>query len=130
MLKLINRINLNQKYFILNESFIFRDNIKIFSGSANVELAKEICERLGLDLGKSTLKLRTDGELNITINESVRGMDTYIIQPTCNPTNDNLIELFLMISLFKRLSAKKITAVIPYYGYGRAVYIFFLINLG
>jgi len=67
------------------------------------------------------MKLRPDGELNIQINESVRGLDTYIVQPTCNPTNDNLIELLLMISTFKRLSAKRITAVIPYYGYGRAV---------
>ena len=95
--------------------------VKIFSGNGNPELAKEVCARLGLNLGKATTQQFSDGELNIQINESLRGLDAYIIQPTCPPINDNLVELLLMISTMKRTSARKITAIIPYYGYGRAV---------
>jgi len=96
-------------------------NISIFSGSANYQLAEEIAKRLGLNLGKSHIKKFSDGEFNIQLYDSLRGRNGYIIQSTCPPVNDNLIELLLLISTMKRTNAKNITAIIPYYGYGRAV---------
>jgi len=84
-------------------------------------LAQEVAERLGITLGKSELKKFSDGELNIQLYDSIRGRDAYIIQPTCPPVNENLVELLLMISTMKRTSARKITAIIPYYGYARGV---------
>lgn len=84
-------------------------------------MAQEVADRLGIALGKSQIKKFSDGELNIQLYDSIRGRDAYIIQPTCPPVNDNLVELLLLISTMKRTSARKITAVIPYYGYARAV---------
>lgn len=94
--------------------------VLIFSGTSNKELASEVAERLGHQLGDAKISRFADGECNIQIFESIRGKDIYIIQPTCPPVNEYLVELLLMISTFKRTSAKKITAIIPYYGYGRA----------
>lgn len=96
------------------------DNVLIFSGESNRELAQEVATRLGHKLGEAKISRFADGECNIQIYESIRGKDIYIIQPTCPPVNENLVELMLMISTFKRTSASKITAIIPYYGYGRA----------
>lgn len=96
------------------------NDVLIFSGNANYELAKEVAERLGHKVGEAKIARFADGECNIQILESIRGKDIYIIQPTCPPVNENLVELLLMISTFKRTSARKITAIIPYYGYGRA----------
>ena len=92
----------------------------LFSGSANPSLAKDISTHLSKPLSSITLDRFADGECNIQIQESVRGKNVYIIQPTCKPVNDNIMELILTISALKRASAKKIIAVIPYYGYARA----------
>ncbi|MFQ5701687.1 MAG: ribose-phosphate diphosphokinase [Acidobacteriota bacterium] len=94
-------------------------DIKIFSGSANRPLAKSICEYLDLPEGQITLKKFSDGESYCQIMENVRGTDVYVIQPTCPPVNEHLMELLLMIDAFKRASAFRTTAVIPYYGYAR-----------
>ncbi|MBE0528331.1 MAG: ribose-phosphate diphosphokinase, partial [Thermoleophilia bacterium] len=91
----------------------------IFSGTANVELANEIAKYLEMPLSKATINRFSDGEINVQIVESVRGKDVYIIQPTCAPANDNLMELLIMTDALKRSSAKSITAVVPYYGYAR-----------
>jgi len=94
--------------------------MKIFSGRANESLAKEIAASLGTTLGELSIKAFADGEIGIQIQESVRGLDTYIVQPTCPPSvNDALMELFLLISTFRRSAARTITAIIPYYGYAR-----------
>jgi len=93
--------------------------IKIFTGNANKPLAQDIANHLGLKLGKITVNKFADGEVNVIINENVRGKDVYIIQPTSPPVNESLMELLLMISTMRRASAKKITAIIPYYGYAR-----------
>jgi len=94
-------------------------DLKIFSGSASQELAEEIADHLGTKISGSETGKFADGETYVRVNETVRGKDCYIIQSTCPPANDNLMELFLMISTLKRASAKSITAVIPYYGYAR-----------
>lgn len=93
--------------------------MKVFSGSANPELAKEITKRLKKPLGKIELKRFADGEIYANYLEKVRGVDVYIIQPTCSPQNDNLMELLIMIDAAKRASAGRITAVVPYYGYAK-----------
>lgn len=93
--------------------------LKIFCGNANRELAEEISEYLGVSLGEAKVKRFQDGEIAIEINESVRGADVFVLQPTCNPTNDNIMELLIMIDALKRASARRITPVIPYYGYAR-----------
>lgn len=93
--------------------------LKIFCGNANHELAEEIVDYLGVPLGASKVKRFQDGEIAIEINESVRGADVFVVQPTCNPTNDNIMELLIMIDALKRASARRITPVIPYYGYAR-----------
>lgn len=100
----------------------FSDNnrLKLFSGSANVELAREVARYLGIDLGPMVRKRFADGELYIQIQESIRGCDVYLIQPTCHPVNDHLMELLIMIDACRRASARQITAVVPYYGYARA----------
>lgn len=100
----------------------FGDNnrLKLFSGSANVDLAREVARYLGLDLGPMVRKRFADGEVYIQIQESIRGCDVYLIQPTCQPVNDHLMELLVMIDACRRASARQITAVIPYYGYARA----------
>ncbi|GAB5357354.1 hypothetical protein AAMO2058_000367400 [Amorphochlora amoebiformis] len=94
--------------------------MKIFSGTANLQLAQEIAEELGVELGKLQIKTYADGEIGIQVHDNVRGKDIYIIQPTCPPgVNDNLMELILLVSTMRRASARKITAVIPYFGYAR-----------
>jgi ribose-phosphate pyrophosphokinase len=96
------------------------NRLKIFSGSANVPLAQEVARYLGVDLGPMVRKRFADGELYVQIQESIRGCDVYLIQPTCHPVNDNLMELLIIIDACRRASARQITAVIPYYGYARA----------
>lgn len=93
--------------------------LKIFSGNGNLPLAKEIGRYLGINLGKATVGRFADGEINVVIHENVRGKDCYVIQPTCPPVNDNIMELLLMVSTLNRASARRITVVIPYYGYAR-----------
>lgn len=94
--------------------------LKLFSGSANVNLSREVARYLGIDLGPMVRKRFADGELYIQIQESIRGCDVYLVQPTCQPVNDHLMELLIMIDACRRASARQITAVIPYYGYARA----------
>jgi ribose-phosphate pyrophosphokinase len=93
--------------------------MKVFTGRAHPSLAEEICEILGVELGKVSLYNFSDGENYAQIEENVRGADVFIIQPTSSPANDNLMELLIMLDAFKRSSASRITAVIPYYGYAR-----------
>lgn len=93
--------------------------LKLFSGNGNMTLALEIAQILGINLGKATVGQFADGETNVMIHENVRGKDCYIIQPTCPPVNDNIMELLLMVSTLNRASARRITVVIPYYGYAR-----------
>jgi ribose-phosphate pyrophosphokinase len=94
-------------------------NIKIFSGNANKNLAIKICEELGIQLGDAVVDTFSDGEIAVNINETVRGADVYVVQSTCNPVNKHLMELLIMIDALKRASAGRITAVMPYYGYAR-----------
>ena len=94
-------------------------DLRIFSGNANIALAQKIAGHLKMDLGKIRVERFADGEIDVQILESVRAHDCYIIQSTCPPVNENLMELLIMIDAFKRASAKTITAVIPYYGYAR-----------
>ncbi|HZK18983.1 MAG TPA: ribose-phosphate pyrophosphokinase [Clostridia bacterium] len=93
--------------------------IKIFSGNANRELASEIAQYIGVELGNSEVTRFSDGEIQVRINESVRGADVFVIQPTSMPVNENLMELLVMIDAMRRASARRITAVMPYYGYAR-----------
>lgn len=93
--------------------------IKVFSGNANRALAEEICQCLNIAIGKANTSRFSDGEFNFQILENVRGEDCFIVQPTCPPVHENLMELLIMLDAFRRSSAKRITAVIPYYGYGR-----------
>lgn len=92
---------------------------KIFTGSAHPAFAKELAKYLDIALSSADINRFSDGEINVKITESVRGKDVYIIQPTCKPTNDNLMELLIMVDAFKRSSANNINAVIPYFGYAR-----------
>ena len=94
-------------------------DIKLFAGNATPELAKRISERLYTSLGDATVGRFSDGEIQVQINENVRGSDVFIIQSTCSPTNDNLMELIVMVDALRRASAGRITAVIPYFGYAR-----------
>lgn len=100
----------------------FADNsrLRLFSGSANVPLSQEVARYLGMDLGPMVRKHFADGEIYIQIQESIRGCDVYLMQPTCYPVNAHLMELLIMIDACRRASARQITAVIPYYGYARA----------
>jgi ribose-phosphate pyrophosphokinase len=93
--------------------------MRIFSGNSNVPLAMEICSLLDTSLGKANVRNFSDGEIQVDIDESVRGMDVFLIQSTCTPGNTNLMELLIMIDALKRASSNRITAVLPYYGYGR-----------
>jgi ribose-phosphate pyrophosphokinase len=95
------------------------DKIKIFSGNSNPELAQRICDSLGVPLGTARVRRFSDGEVMVEIGENVRGRDVYVVQSTCAPTNDNLMELLVITDALKRASAATITAVIPYYGYAR-----------
>ena len=94
-------------------------NLKVFSGNANLPLAHEICDYLGIAQGKVKLERFSDGEVNFQVRENVRGMDAFVIQPTSPPVNEHLMELLIMIDALKRASAQRITAVLPYYGYAR-----------
>jgi len=96
------------------------NRLRLLSGSANLELSQEVARYLGVDLGPMVRKRFADGELYIQIQESIRGCDVYLLQPTCRPVNDHLMELLTMIDACRRASARQITAVIPYYGYARA----------
>ena len=93
--------------------------LKLFSGNANRPLAEEIARHLRLPLGDADVSRFSDGEVYVQINENVRGQDVFVIQPTCPPVNDHLMELLVMMDALKRASARRITAVLPYYGYGR-----------
>ncbi len=93
--------------------------MKFFTGRAHPELAKRICEYLGLPLGRAVMGNFPDGEISCKIDEDVRGRDVFILQPTCPPVNESLMELLIMIESFKRASADRITAVVPYFGYAR-----------
>ena len=98
---------------------MYEDNIKIFCGNSNPELAANVCQHLGLDIGKSTVRTFADGEASVTLEETVRGADVFLIQSTCKPVNDHLMELLVMVDACRRASAGRITAVIPYFGYAR-----------
>jgi ribose-phosphate pyrophosphokinase len=95
------------------------EDMRIFSGNSNVPLAQEICGCLQASLGKAEVRNFSDGEIKVNIDESVRGMDVFVVQSTCTPGNTNLMELLIMIDALKRASAQRITAVLPYYGYAR-----------
>ena len=101
-------------------SVVDNSRLRLFSGSANVPLAREVSRYLGIDLGPMVRKRFADGELYVQIQESIRGCDVYLIQPVCHPVNDHLMELLISIDACRRASARQITAVVPYYGYARA----------
>ncbi len=94
-------------------------NIKVFSGNSNPALAEEICTSIGIKLGEAEVKSFSDGEVAVSLYETVRGSDVFLVQSTCSPVNDNLMELLVMIDACKRASAGRVTAVIPYFGYAR-----------
>ena len=95
------------------------ENLMVFTGNANPVLAEGVAKNLGIPLGKATVSKFSDGEVMVEINENVRGKDVFVLQSTCAPTNDNLMELILMVDALKRASAGRITAAIPYFGYAR-----------
>ncbi len=95
------------------------NNIKIFSGTANLPLAQEIAEYVGKPLGKSSLNYVSDGEITIRIEENARGTDSFIVQPLCMPANENIMELLILLDALKRASARSVNVVVPYYGYAR-----------
>ena len=97
----------------------YGENIKVFCGNSNPEFAKTICDELGLRLGNGVVKTFSDGEVSVSLNETVRGADVFLVQSTCKPVNDHLMELLVMIDACRRASAGRITAVIPYFGYAR-----------
>lgn len=94
-------------------------NLRLFAGNSHPELAQEIAEHMGVELSKSTVTKFSDGEISVSIWESVRGKDCFIIQSTCDPVNDNIMELLIMTDALRRASCRSVTAVIPYYGYAR-----------
>src|SRR5271165_5033403 len=95
------------------------DKFRIFSGTANPKLADDVCEFLGLTRNQAQVTRFKDGECYVQIQENVRGADVFIMQPTCRPVDEHLMELLLMIDALKRASARRITAVVPYFGYAR-----------
>ena len=94
-------------------------DLMVFTGNANRELANQVVERLGIPMGDATVGKFSDGEITVELNENVRGRDVFVVQPTCAPTNDNLMELIVMVDCLRRSSAGRITAVVPYFGYAR-----------
>lgn len=96
-----------------------RNIIKIFSGNANIPLAQDICKYLEMPLSAAEVRRFSDGEIFVEIGENVRGTDVFVVQPTCTPVNEHLMELMIMVDALRRASARRITAVIPYYGYAR-----------
>ena len=99
--------------------FARQPEMKVFSGSANRELAQRICDAIGVPLGQAIISSFPDGETYVKIEENIRGRDVFIIQPTCPPTNQHLMELLIMVDAARRASADRITAVIPFFGYAR-----------
>lgn len=97
----------------------FHDQIRVFAGNSNPPLVRDICRDLEMPLGEALVETFSDGEIRVEIKENVRGCDVFVIQSTCAPGNENLMELLLMLDAFRRASAKRVTAVIPYYGYAR-----------
>src|SRR6202035_4744416 len=95
------------------------EKFKIFSGTANAPLADEVCHFLGMQRGQALVTRFADGEVYVQVQENVRGCDVFVLQPTCRPVDEHLMELLLMIDALKRASARRITAVIPYFGYAR-----------
>lgn len=98
---------------------INKDECLIFSGNANPELTKKICDYLNMPMGNAEISRFNDGEIRIKIDDDVRGRDVFIVQPTCHPVNENIMELLILIDAIRRASARRITAVVPYYGYSR-----------
>jgi len=96
-----------------------RGSMMVFTGNANPKLAQDVVRRLGIPLGAATVGRFSDGEINVEILENVRGQDVFILQPTCAPTNDNLMELIVLVDALKRASAWRVTAALPYFGYAR-----------
>jgi len=99
--------------------FALQPELKVFSGSANRDLAERICKYIGVPLGRAIISSFPDGETYVKIEENIRGHDVFIIQPTCPPTNQHLMELLIMVDAARRASADRITAVIPFFGYAR-----------
>ena len=97
----------------------YGDNIKIFCGNSNPQFAETICKALSIPMGQAEVKTFADGEVSVSLNETVRGADVFLVQSTCKPVNDNLMELLVMADACRRASAGRITAVIPYFGYAR-----------
>ena len=95
------------------------DNLMVFSGTANPKLASQVAKSLGTQVGRATVSKFSDGEVMVELLENVRGKDAFVVQSTCAPTNDNLMELMIMVDALKRSSVARVTAVIPYYGYAR-----------
>jgi ribose-phosphate pyrophosphokinase len=93
--------------------------LRVFSGNASLKLASDVCDHIGISLGKSEVGMFSDGEVKVIINEHVRGSDAFVIQSTCAPVNDHLMELLIMVDALRRASADRITAVVPFYGYAR-----------
>jgi len=106
-------------FFRIDQQGAEVDKLKVFSGNSNIPLAHEICDSLGVSLGKAKVKAFSDGEIMVEIGENVRGRDVFVVQSTCAPSNQNLMELLIMVDALKRASAERITAVIPYFGYAR-----------
>lgn len=104
---------------VLRRIINFNGPLAIFSGNANIPLARKVCQYLGCNLGKAVVDSFSDKETKVEINENVRGKDVFVIQPISKPANDHLMELLILLDALKRASAKRITAVMPYYGYGR-----------
>jgi ribose-phosphate pyrophosphokinase len=96
-----------------------QDRLKVFTGNANPDLTEEICGHLGVPQAQASVRLFSDGEIYLQVMENVRGADVFVVQPTCTPVDRNLMELLLMMDALRRASAKRITAVLPYYGYAR-----------
>lgn len=94
-------------------------DLMVFTGNANPELSQKIVDRLGIPMGDSTVSKFSDGEIYVELNENVRGRDVFVVQSTCAPTNDNLMELIVMVDALRRASAGRVTAVVPYFGYAR-----------
>ena len=111
------RISQAQNHRPINERSLSR--LRLFAGTAHPELARRVAAELGIELGRIRSQRFSDGETSISIDESARGNEIFVIQPTCAPTNDNLMELFIMLDAFRRASARQITVVMPYYGYAR-----------
>src|SRR6266581_5896674 len=99
--------------------FALQPELKVFTGSANRDLAERICKYIGAPLGQATISSFPDGETYVRIEENIRGHDVFIVQPTCPPTNQHLMELLIMVDAARRASADRITAVIPFFGYAR-----------